>query len=210
MFCFKFISSLSSSLPPFLSCPCHSSLIFFHLPDRCVCVCFSVRARVCTCCLLLYMCVCFLLPAPLRKAKFVESPRIPQSELGSPTHTSTTAKNPDLDTYCPGKFFGQLNPHFVVLLYACLFPSVDAAERHRVSGDGEFFFFFFWLTTYSAGCVKHKNIAKVVNEIACWCQQCPFSLPPPPSVSLILPRWFLTLPPLLGRRASLGAVAVFC
>ncbi|TNN84857.1 hypothetical protein EYF80_004902 [Liparis tanakae] len=39
--------------------------------------------------------------APLRRAKFVESPRIPQSELGSPTHTSTTAKNPDLDTYCP-------------------------------------------------------------------------------------------------------------
>uniref|UniRef100_A0A8D3BTZ2 Tetratricopeptide repeat, ankyrin repeat and coiled-coil containing 2b n=1 Tax=Scophthalmus maximus TaxID=52904 RepID=A0A8D3BTZ2_SCOMX len=42
------------------------------------------------------------LTAPLRKAKFVESPRIPQSELGPPTHTSTTAKNPDLDTYCPG------------------------------------------------------------------------------------------------------------
>ncbi|XP_022598027.1 protein TANC1-like [Seriola dumerili] len=46
------------------------------------------------------------LTAPLRKAKFVESPRIPQSELGSPTHTSTTAKNPDLDTYCPG---GQMD-----------------------------------------------------------------------------------------------------
>ncbi|CAG06566.1 unnamed protein product [Tetraodon nigroviridis] len=45
------------------------------------------------------------LTAPLRKAKFVESPRIPQSELGSPTHTFTTAKNPDLDTHCRGKFF---------------------------------------------------------------------------------------------------------
>uniref|UniRef100_A0A668VH26 Tetratricopeptide repeat, ankyrin repeat and coiled-coil containing 2 n=1 Tax=Oreochromis aureus TaxID=47969 RepID=A0A668VH26_OREAU len=59
------------------------------------------------------------LTAPLRKAKFVESPRIPQSELGSPTHTSTTAKNPDLDTYCPGKFCQELGPP----------PSVDEAAN---------------------------------------------------------------------------------
>uniref|UniRef100_A0A665WCC2 Tetratricopeptide repeat, ankyrin repeat and coiled-coil containing 2 n=1 Tax=Echeneis naucrates TaxID=173247 RepID=A0A665WCC2_ECHNA len=57
------------------------------------------------------------LTAPLRKAKFVESPRIPQSELGSPTHTSTTAKNPDLDTYCPGN--QELGPP----------PSVDEAAN---------------------------------------------------------------------------------
>ncbi|KAF0025744.1 hypothetical protein F2P81_022625 [Scophthalmus maximus] len=50
------------------------------------------------------------LTAPLRKAKFVESPRIPQSELGPPTHTSTTAKNPDLDTYCPGESSQELGP----------------------------------------------------------------------------------------------------
>ncbi|KAA8581317.1 hypothetical protein FQN60_002898, partial [Etheostoma spectabile] len=50
-----------------------------------------------------------MLPAPLRKAKFVEGPRIPQSELGSPTHTSTTAKNPDLDTYCRGGENGRPN-----------------------------------------------------------------------------------------------------
>ncbi|KAG7227698.1 hypothetical protein INR49_029460, partial [Caranx melampygus] len=59
------------------------------------------------------------LPAPLRKAKFVESPRIPQSELGSPTHTSTTAKNPDLDTYCPGESSQELGPP----------PSVDEAAN---------------------------------------------------------------------------------
>uniref|UniRef100_A0A668A2A6 Tetratricopeptide repeat, ankyrin repeat and coiled-coil containing 2 n=1 Tax=Myripristis murdjan TaxID=586833 RepID=A0A668A2A6_9TELE len=59
------------------------------------------------------------LTAPLRKAKFVESPRIPQSELGSPTHTSTTAKNPDLDSYCPGKFYQELGPP----------PSVDEAAN---------------------------------------------------------------------------------
>ncbi|KAJ8379019.1 hypothetical protein AAFF_G00231880 [Aldrovandia affinis] len=52
--------------------------------------------------------------APLRKAKFVESPRIPESELGSPTHTSSPAKNPNLDTHSPGRvlhtfsFFKQL------------------------------------------------------------------------------------------------------
>ncbi|GAA6214539.1 protein TANC2-like isoform X4 [Lates japonicus] len=57
--------------------------------------------------------------APLRKAKFVESPRIPQSELGSPTHTSTTAKNPDLDTYCPGESSQELGPP----------PSVDEAAN---------------------------------------------------------------------------------
>ncbi|XP_034073961.1 protein TANC2 isoform X9 [Gymnodraco acuticeps] len=57
--------------------------------------------------------------APLRKAKFVESPRIPQSELGSPTHTSTTAKNPDLDTFCPGESSRELGPP----------PSVDEAAN---------------------------------------------------------------------------------
>ncbi|KAK1881452.1 Protein TANC2 [Dissostichus eleginoides] len=59
--------------------------------------------------------------APLRKAKFVESPRIPQSELGSPTHTSTstTAKNPDLDTFCPGESNRELGPP----------PSVDEAAN---------------------------------------------------------------------------------
>ncbi|XP_033975908.1 protein TANC2 isoform X3 [Trematomus bernacchii] len=59
------------------------------------------------------------LTAPLRKAKFVESPRIPQSELGSPTHTSTTAKNPDLDTFCPGESSRELGPP----------PSVDEAAN---------------------------------------------------------------------------------
>ncbi|XP_051274698.1 protein TANC2 isoform X4 [Dicentrarchus labrax] len=59
------------------------------------------------------------LTAPLRKAKFVESPRIPQSELGSPTHTSTTAKNPDLDTYCRGESSQELGPP----------PSVDEAAN---------------------------------------------------------------------------------
>uniref|UniRef100_A0A8C5C7G4 Tetratricopeptide repeat, ankyrin repeat and coiled-coil containing 2b n=1 Tax=Gadus morhua TaxID=8049 RepID=A0A8C5C7G4_GADMO len=56
---------------------------------------------------------------PLRKAKFVESPRIPQSELGSPTHTSTTAKNPDLDAYRPGESGPELGPP----------PSVDEAAN---------------------------------------------------------------------------------
>uniref|UniRef100_A0A8K9WUQ0 Tetratricopeptide repeat, ankyrin repeat and coiled-coil containing 2b n=1 Tax=Oncorhynchus mykiss TaxID=8022 RepID=A0A8K9WUQ0_ONCMY len=36
--------------------------------------------------------------SPLRKAKFVESPHIPQPELGSTTHTSCTARNHNLDT----------------------------------------------------------------------------------------------------------------
>ncbi|KAI1884145.1 hypothetical protein AGOR_G00223430 [Albula goreensis] len=44
-----------------------------------------------------------VLGAPLRKAKFVEGPRIPDSELGSPTHTSSPAKTPSLDPHCPGK-----------------------------------------------------------------------------------------------------------
>ncbi|CAB1437938.1 unnamed protein product, partial [Pleuronectes platessa] len=56
---------------------------------------------------------------PLRKAKFVESPRIPQSELGSPTHTCSTAKNPDLDTFCPGESSRELGPP----------PSVDEAAN---------------------------------------------------------------------------------
>ncbi|KAM6951756.1 protein TANC2 [Aplochiton taeniatus] len=59
------------------------------------------------------------LTAPLRKAKFVESPRIPQSELASPTHISTTAKNPNLDTYCPGESSRELGPP----------PSVDEAAN---------------------------------------------------------------------------------
>ncbi|XP_053269426.1 protein TANC2 [Pleuronectes platessa] len=59
------------------------------------------------------------LTAPLRKAKFVESPRIPQSELGSPTHTCSTAKNPDLDTFCPGESSRELGPP----------PSVDEAAN---------------------------------------------------------------------------------
>ncbi|MGH0131852.1 UNVERIFIED_CONTAM: hypothetical protein FKN15_047955 [Acipenser sinensis] len=64
---------------------------------------------------------------PLRKAKFVESPRIPESELGSPTHTATTttttsfspAKNPELDAYRPGESNQELGPP----------PSVDEAAN---------------------------------------------------------------------------------
>ncbi|KAK0135714.1 Protein TANC2 [Merluccius polli] len=64
-------------------------------------------------------CCCCVVPPPVRKAKFVESPRIPQSELGSPTHTSTTAKNPDLDAYRPGASGPELGPP----------PSVDEAAN---------------------------------------------------------------------------------
>ncbi|XP_060637291.2 protein TANC2 isoform X5 [Anolis sagrei] len=55
--------------------------------------------------------------APLRKAKFVESPRIPESELGSPTFTS--APKLDLDAYCPGEAEPELGPP----------PSVDEAAN---------------------------------------------------------------------------------
>ncbi|XP_078233859.1 protein TANC2 isoform X4 [Pogona vitticeps] len=55
--------------------------------------------------------------APLRKAKFVESPRIPESELGSPTLTS--APKLDLDAYCPGEAEQELGPP----------PSVDEAAN---------------------------------------------------------------------------------
>ncbi|XP_074199536.1 protein TANC2 isoform X4 [Camelus bactrianus] len=55
--------------------------------------------------------------APLRKAKFVESPRIPESELGSPTLTS--AQKLDVDAYCPGDAEQELGPP----------PSVDEAAN---------------------------------------------------------------------------------
>ncbi|XP_051034780.1 protein TANC2 isoform X7 [Phodopus roborovskii] len=55
--------------------------------------------------------------APLRKAKFVESPRIPESELGSPTLTS--AQKLDVDSYCPGDVEQELGPP----------PSVDEAAN---------------------------------------------------------------------------------
>ncbi|KAM6452145.1 protein TANC2 isoform 1-T1 [Liasis olivaceus] len=57
------------------------------------------------------------LTAPLRKAKFVESPRIPESELGSPTLHSTPKL--DLDAYCPGETEQELGPP----------PSVDEAAN---------------------------------------------------------------------------------
>ncbi|XP_063156497.1 protein TANC2 [Candoia aspera] len=57
------------------------------------------------------------LTAPLRKAKFVESPRIPESELGSPTLSSTPKV--DLDAYCPGETEQELGPP----------PSVDEAAN---------------------------------------------------------------------------------
>uniref|UniRef100_A0A4W2E7L2 Tetratricopeptide repeat, ankyrin repeat and coiled-coil containing 2 n=1 Tax=Bos indicus x Bos taurus TaxID=30522 RepID=A0A4W2E7L2_BOBOX len=57
------------------------------------------------------------LTAPLRKAKFVESPRIPESELGSPTLTS--AQKLDVDAYCPGDAEQELGPP----------PSVDEAAN---------------------------------------------------------------------------------
>ncbi|XP_077594328.1 protein TANC2 isoform X1 [Stigmatopora nigra] len=46
------------------------------------------------------------LTAPLRKAKFVESPRVPQSELGSPD----PAGNSHLDRLCPGESSQELGP----------------------------------------------------------------------------------------------------
>ncbi|XP_072417958.1 protein TANC2-like isoform X1 [Chiloscyllium punctatum] len=55
--------------------------------------------------------------APLRKAKFVESPRVPESELSSPTRT--TATKPDLDAFCPGDSEQELGPP----------PSVDEAAN---------------------------------------------------------------------------------
>ncbi|XP_060111800.1 protein TANC2 isoform X3 [Heteronotia binoei] len=57
------------------------------------------------------------LTAPLRKAKFVESPRIPESELGSPILSS--APKLDLDTFCPGETEPELGPP----------PSVDEAAN---------------------------------------------------------------------------------
>ncbi|XP_074080534.1 protein TANC2 isoform X3 [Macrotis lagotis] len=57
------------------------------------------------------------LTAPLRKAKFVESPRIPESDLGSPTLTS--AQKLDVDEYCPGDVEQELGPP----------PSVDEAAN---------------------------------------------------------------------------------
>ncbi|KAK9396750.1 protein TANC2 [Crotalus adamanteus] len=54
---------------------------------------------------------------PLRKAKFVESPRIPESELGSPALNSTPKL--DLDAYCPGETEQELGPP----------PSVDEAAN---------------------------------------------------------------------------------
>nr|XP_033773517.1 protein TANC2 isoform X1 [Geotrypetes seraphini]XP_033773518.1 protein TANC2 isoform X1 [Geotrypetes seraphini] len=57
------------------------------------------------------------LAAPLRKAKFVESPRIPESELGSPTLTS--AEKLDVDAYCSGETDQELGPP----------PSVDEAAN---------------------------------------------------------------------------------
>ncbi|XP_013358650.1 PREDICTED: protein TANC2 isoform X2 [Chinchilla lanigera] len=57
------------------------------------------------------------LTAPLRKAKFVESPRIPESELGSPTLTS--AQKLDVDAYCSGDAEQELGPP----------PSVDEAAN---------------------------------------------------------------------------------
>ncbi|XP_035253568.1 protein TANC2-like isoform X4 [Anguilla anguilla] len=59
------------------------------------------------------------LTAPLRKAKFVEGPRIPDSELGSPTHTSSPARTPNLDPYHPGEANPELGPP----------PSVDEAAN---------------------------------------------------------------------------------
>ncbi|KAM3823189.1 protein TANC2 isoform 1-T2 [Vipera latastei] len=54
------------------------------------------------------------LTAPLRKAKFVESPRIPESDLGSPSTPKL-----DLDAYCPGETEQELGPP----------PSVDEAAN---------------------------------------------------------------------------------
>ncbi|XP_054545725.1 protein TANC2 isoform X4 [Talpa occidentalis] len=55
--------------------------------------------------------------APLRKAKFVESPRIPESELGSPTLTS--AQKLDVAAYCADDAEQELGPP----------PSVDEAAN---------------------------------------------------------------------------------
>ncbi|PKK19103.1 tetratricopeptide repeat, ankyrin repeat and coiled-coil containing 2 [Columba livia] len=57
------------------------------------------------------------LTAPLRKAKFVESPRIPESELGSPTLPA--APKLDVDAFCPGDAEQELGPP----------PSVDEAAN---------------------------------------------------------------------------------
>lgn len=88
-----FLSFSSSS--PFLSFFFLPSFLFSSLS---VFLCFSLSPFS----LSLSLSVSFFLSlAPLRKAKFVESPRIPESELGSPTLAS--AQKLDVDAYCPGK-----------------------------------------------------------------------------------------------------------
>ncbi|XP_060719855.1 protein TANC2 isoform X2 [Tachysurus vachellii] len=57
--------------------------------------------------------------APLRKLKFVESPRIPEFDLGSPTHTDSPAQNPILGRHSPGEVGEELGPP----------PSVDEAAN---------------------------------------------------------------------------------
>ncbi|XP_069094099.1 protein TANC2 isoform X1 [Pleurodeles waltl] len=59
------------------------------------------------------------LTVPLRKAKFVESPRIPESELGSPVLTSAKKLDDDDDAYCPDETEPELGPP----------PSVDEAAN---------------------------------------------------------------------------------
>lgn len=115
-------NSYGLCLSPFLS---FSSLSLCHSSSSpsisLICVFRCAFMRVC--CPPLYTCACFLLPAPLRKAKFVESPRIPQSELGFPTNTSTTARNPDLDTYFPGKFLA-ISPVVFLCCTLCVHKSI--------------------------------------------------------------------------------------
>ncbi|KAJ8254413.1 hypothetical protein COCON_G00210250 [Conger conger] len=62
---------------------------------------------------------------PLRKAKFVEGPRIPDSELGSPTHPSSPAETPVLDPYCPDR------AHCRELLFVSEAVPSAAGERTR-------------------------------------------------------------------------------
>lgn len=151
----------------------------FSLPSTLwpVCVCARVCVYICIYVVFFSMCVyvCPLLPAPLRRAKFVESPRIPQSELGSPTHTFTTAKNPDLDTHCRGKFFFLPGSHIASWVHWQRKES-DHGEAHSmarcyVRSIGIFIYLQHSITTYYTPAIfafkllLKKNFMIVITSI---------------------------------------------
>lgn len=183
MFSFYQCAALSSccklsDFPPFLSCPCHSSLSFL-LPSpwfMCVSLCVSVCARVVSFWVCVCVCVYAFCSQPLCGKQSLWRALAFHNQSLAPLHTPPPLPRIQTWTHTALVSFGQLIPNFVCCLFIYFLLVGSSLCLPGFTDDDQF-------SGYSAAAGCCKTLLRLLMKKLCWGLQCPPSLPPP-SLSL--------------------------